>query len=99
MSTLEFRRTQSGERASEAGDAITPSSILRPMPALPSLPKDALGRDIAVLLAESPGLRSKFGDVDLTVMTAAQKLDLLNAMKSSLGIKQARSRRAGYVGP
>jgi hypothetical protein len=78
---------------------VTPSYALRNTPAPADLPKDELGREVALLLWYHPEIAKQVGDVNIRAMSADAKRALLMTARELLGIKPLRRRRLGYVGP
>ena len=99
MTTLALQQTRVRERAVVKDGFEAPAYALRQMPSISNLPKDALGRDIAILLVENPDIRAQIGEVNLGSLSVADKVALLDRIKSALGIRPIRNRRVGYVGP
>lgn len=99
MATLTLARAHSHNRASVKDGFEPPEYVLRKMPSFSDLPKDEIGREIALLLAENPQIASHFGDVNPDALPREAKAGLLANIKEKLGIRPIRRRRLGYVGP
>jgi hypothetical protein len=74
-----------------------PADLLWEMPK--GLPKDRLGGDIALMLHRHPEIKPQFADYDLAKMTDEAKRELLEKVRTALGIQPVRRRRHVYVGP
>ena len=61
------------------------------------MPKDDLGRQIAVMLALHPDVASTIGTIDLTRMDEAAKRLVLTSIQNQLGIHEPRTRRLTEV--
>ena len=68
------------------------------MPSISTLPKDEIGREIALLLLEHPEIATRVGDVDLKSLSEEAQWTVLESIRDMLGIKPFRSRSLGYVG-
>ena len=99
MTSIAFPRTYPRERESASPGFQTPVYAFRDMPDDSDLPRDEIGRDIVVLLADHPELRRHFGSVNPNAMPVEAKKTLLADMKEMLGIQPIRRRHLGYVGP
>jgi hypothetical protein len=89
MPTRKKKRT-SADPVSLVGGCDLPPHLLRDVPALGSLPKNPVDRQILRLLALHPKLKARFGRLDLKVMDACTKKGLLDQLQQALGIREFR---------
>jgi hypothetical protein len=84
------------EKARTRREFVPPSYALRDMPS--DLPKDQIGREIALLLWDHPEVAEQVGNVNLRTLSLEAKREMLESVRDMLGIKPIRRRRLGYVG-
>jgi hypothetical protein len=99
MATLELTHSLiANAKTQTKREFVTPSYALRNTPAPSDLPKDELGREIALLLWSHPEIAKQVGDVNLQTLSAEAKRAMLKSIRGLLGIKPIRRRRLSYVG-
>jgi hypothetical protein len=86
-------------RARKRPEFAPPARALRSAPAPADLPKDQLGREIALLLWYHPNVAMQIGPVDLRAMSPDSKRALLKSARGMLGVKPLKREKLGYVGP
>jgi hypothetical protein len=100
MATVELTQSLIAKAKTQTKrEFVTPSYALRNTPAPSDLPKDELGREIALLLWSHPEIAKRVGDVNLRALPAEAKRAMLESVRSMLGIKPLRRQKLGYVGP
>jgi hypothetical protein len=97
MTTVTFTHKPARDRAPLISEFEPPPYALREMPS--DLPKDEIGREIALLLSEHPDIVSQFGSINPNALPLEAKAEMLTSIKSILGIQPVRGRHLGYVGP
>lgn len=71
---------------------------IRDMPPYSSLPKDEVGREIAMLLWERPELASESRQIDLLSASHSKKVEFLDYLRERVGIARFRRPTIGYLG-
>lgn len=89
----------SASEARTKQEFVTLLYALRGMPSPSDLPKDEIGREIALLLWEHRDIADRLGPINLWSLSADEKRSMLASVKEMLGIKPIRRRHLGYVGP